>query len=80
MKTFIAATRKLLNRPRVLHYVDIFVAAFAAALLFNKQHLLDAHGLNAVKAVVEASMVTGGKAVLEAYRKSLPPTDTAAPK
>jgi len=69
----------LLNKGRVLHYTDIFLAAFAVSLLYNKQHLLDAHGLNAVKSVAFAASVAGGKAVFEAYRKSQAPVPAAAP-
>lgn len=72
MSKLLTKARATLNRPRVMHYLDIFLAAFGVALLFNKQHLLDAHGLNAVKATIEAAAVTGGKAVFEAYRKSTP--------
>lgn len=67
----------ILNKGRVLHYADIFLAAFAASLLYNKQHLLDAHGLNAAKSVAFAASVAGAKAVIEAYRKSQAPA--AAP-
>lgn len=79
MKALLAAT---LNRGRLLHYSDIFAAAFAMSLLYNQQHILDAHGLNAVKSLAFAAAVAGGKAVLEAYRKSRGPhTDPqAAPK
>lgn len=72
MKKLYAKVRAIVNRPRIMHYVDIFLAAFGVALLFNKQHILDAHGLNALKAIIEACAVTGAKATFEAYRKSLP--------
>lgn len=70
--------KSLVNRGRVAHYVDIFVAAFAMALLYNKENLLGEHGLNALKSVAFAACVAGGKAVFEAYRKSVPAAATAA--
>lgn len=63
---------KQINWQRVLHYADIFLAAFAMSLLFNQQDILGAHGLNAAKSVAFAAAVAGAKAVLEAYRKAHP--------
>lgn len=64
--------KKLPTRARVLHYLDVFVAAFIVSLGANKEHVLDAHGLNAWKSLLLAAAVVGGKAVIEAYRKSTP--------
>lgn len=72
MKKFFAKARAVLNRPRVVHYTDIFIAGTVTALYFERQDLLGAHGLNAVGCLVFGAAVTGGKAVLEAYRKSVP--------
>lgn len=69
----VAKARAIVNRPRVMHYVDIFLAATGTALYFERDRLLGAHGLNAVGCVVFGACVTGGKAVVEAYRKSVPP-------
>jgi hypothetical protein len=68
----LSSLKALATRARVMHYVDIFLAAFGMALLYNQQDLLGAHGLNAVKSVVFAASVAGGKAVFEAFRKSTP--------
>lgn len=62
--------KKAINKGRILHYADIFIAAFGMALLYNKEDFLGAHGLNAVKSLAFAASVAGGKAVIEAYRKS----------
>lgn len=62
--------KQILNRGRLLHYADIFLAAFGLQLLYNQQQILGAHGLNALKSVAFAACVVGGKAVIEAYRKS----------
>jgi hypothetical protein len=75
----LARLRALANRARVMHYVDIFLAAFGMALLYNQQDLLGAHGLNAVKSAVFAASVAGGKAAFEAFRKSTPAKAPAPP-
>ena len=75
----LAQLKAILNRGRLLHYADIFLAAFGMALLYNQQDLLGAHGLNAIKSIVFAACVAGGKAVLEAYRKSHGAAKAAAP-
>lgn len=63
--------KTLLRRERLIHYADVFVAAFVVDLGANQQHILGAHGLNAVKSLLAGAAVVGGKAVIEAYRKSV---------
>lgn len=72
MKKLYARIRAILNRPRVVHYADVFLAGTGTALYYNRDHLLGAHGLNIVGSIVFGACVTGGKAVIEAYRKSVP--------
>lgn len=72
MKKLAGGLRRLVTKSRVLHYLDVFVAAFVVALGANKEHILGAHGYDAWKAIVEAAAIVGGKAVIEAYRKSTP--------
>lgn len=72
VKNAAAAVKRVLTRPRILHYLDIFLAAFVIELGSNDLHLLGAHGLDAWKAAAIAAAIAGGKAVFEAYRKSLP--------
>lgn len=72
MKALAARLRAVFNRPRVVHYADIFFAASAVDLGANQQHILGAHGLNAIKSVAAGAAVVGVKAVIEAYRKSVP--------
>lgn len=72
MKTAIAFVRRLVNRPRVMHYLDIFLAGTATALYWDRDRLLGAHGLNAVGCLVFGACVAGLKAVIEAYRKTVP--------
>lgn len=67
-----AKIRALLTRSRILHYLDVFVVAFVLSLGANKEHVLGAHGWNAWKALLFAAGTVGGKAVLEAWRKSSP--------
>jgi hypothetical protein len=75
VKSIFARIGAVLNKPRVMHYLDIFVAAFAVELGFERDRILGAHGLNALGCVGVAAAVAGGKAVIEAYRKSFtPPT------
>lgn len=74
MKKLIATTGKIVNRPRVMHYLDIFVAATATALYWDRDRLLGAHGLNALGCVAFGACVGGLKAVIEAYRKTVPAT------
>jgi hypothetical protein len=69
----------LLNRGRLLHYADIFIAAFVVDLGENQQHILGAHGVNAWKALLQGAAVIGGKAVIEAYRKSSAAKPAAPP-
>jgi hypothetical protein len=76
MKKFAAHARAILNRPRVVHYLDIFVAGTGTALYFERDKILGAHGLNAVGCLVFGAAVAGGKAVIEAYRKSVPAIPT----
>lgn len=84
MKKFLkkvgAKVRAIITKPRVMHYADIFLAGTGAALYYNRDHLLGAHGLNAVGCVVFGACVAGLKAVIETYRKSVPssPTPPAA--
>jgi predicted short-subunit dehydrogenase-like oxidoreductase (DUF2520 family) len=70
MKKLFSKARALFYKSRVLHYADVFLASFIVALGANKEHLLGAHGYNAWKSLVEAAAVVGGKAAIEAYRKS----------
>lgn len=79
MKQPVSRLRGLFNRGRVLHYVDIFAAAFGMALWYDRAHLLDAHGLNAVGCVIFGACVVGAKALLEVFRKSTPATSAVSP-
>lgn len=79
IKATAAKIRTILNRPRVVHYLDIFLAGTVTALYFERDRLLGAHGLNAVGCLVFGAAVAGGKAVLEAYRKSVGPKPPASP-
>lgn len=72
LKKLAARARAIANRPRVMHYADIFVAGTGTALYFERDKILGAHGLNAVGCLVFGAAVAGGKAVIEAYRKSVP--------
>jgi hypothetical protein len=72
MKALLARVRAIVNKPRVMHYIEIFAAAFAMAVYYNRADILGAHGLNVLGSVVFAACVAGAKAVLEAYRKSSP--------
>ncbi len=67
-----ATVRAIVTRPRVVHYIDIFLAATGTALYWNRDKLLGAHGLNIVGSLVFGAAVAGLKAVIEAYRKSVP--------
>lgn len=71
MKNLLKRIRAVVNKPRVMHYADIFLAAFGTALYWNRDRLLGAHGLNIVGSLVFAGAVAGGKAVIEAYRKNV---------
>lgn len=73
----VSVARKILTRTRLLHYLDVFVAAFVLALGANKEHVLGAHGWNAWKALLFSAALVGGKAVLEAWRKSSPSSETS---
>lgn len=77
VKKAAAAVKRVLTRARILHYLDIFLAAFVVELGSNDLHLLGAHGLDAWKAAVIAAAIAGGKAAFEAYRKSLPAGSSA---
>lgn len=72
VKKAAAAVKRVLTKARILHYLDIFLAAFVIELGSNDLHLLGAHGLDAWKAAAVAAAIAGGKAVFEAYRKSNP--------
>lgn len=78
MKTLVRRLAAIVNRPRVMHYLDIFAAGTVTALYYNRADLLGAHGLNIVGSVVFGACVAGAKAAFEAYRKSfLPPAPPA---
>lgn len=70
MKTLLRRVAAVVNRPRVMHYLDIFVAATGTALYYNRDRLLGAHGLDLVGSIVFGACVAGLKAVVEAFRKS----------
>lgn len=80
MKKLYRRLAAILNRPRVVHYIDVFLAGTGTALYFDRDRLLGAHGLNVVGCIVFGACVAGGKAVLEAYRKSARTTPTAPTK
>lgn len=73
LKAIAARLRAIANRPRVMHYADIFIAGTGTALYYNRDRLLGAHGLNVVGSIAFGACVAGGKAVIEAYRKSVGP-------
>jgi len=58
-------------KRKLLHYVEIFAAAFGMAAIFNVQNVLAASGLDAAKAAVFALVVAAAKAGLEAVRVAL---------
>lgn len=76
MKTLIrkaaAKIRAIVTRPRIIHYVDIFIAGTGVALYYNRDHILGAHGLDALGCIAVGACVAGLKAVIEAYRNSVP--------
>lgn len=63
----------ILNKGRLLHYLDIFIAASVVDLGANQQHILGAHGLNAAKSIAAGAAIAGVKALIEAYRKANKP-------
>lgn len=79
MKNVFARLYAVMNKPRVMHYADIFVGAFAVELAFEREQILGAHGLNALGCVAIAAATAGAKAVVEAYRKSFTPPAPPAP-
>lgn len=58
-------------RRRFAHYADTFLAAFAIALVVNADHVLDAHGLDALKSAGVAALITAAKAGIEAVRATI---------
>lgn len=62
-------------KKNLVHYLVIFIAAFGVTALTNSDHLLDAHGLNAVKSAALALVVAGLKAGFDALKATV-----AAPK
>lgn len=72
LKSLVRKARAIANRPRVVHYADIFLAAFGVELVYEREQILGAHGLNALGSLALAASVVGVKAVIEAYRKSVP--------
>lgn len=72
MRKLFAKIRAIATRPRVIHYVDIFLAGTGVALYYNRDHILGAHGLDALGCIAVGACVAGLKAVIEAYRKSVP--------
>lgn len=80
MKNLFARLWAVVNKPRVMHYIDIFLAATATALYWNRDKLLGAHGLNVVGSLVFGAAVAGAKAVVEAYRKNFTPPPPPAAK
>jgi hypothetical protein len=53
---------------RVLHYVEIFGAAFAVTILVNGEGILNAHGLSAIKSAAVAALIAAVKAGWDAVR------------
>jgi len=83
IKNGIKRLAAVVNKPRVMHYADIFIAGTVTALYWNRDQLLNAHGLNIVGSIAFGACVAGGKAVVEAFRKdftppSSPPSSTPA--
>lgn len=70
MKTILKRLGAVVNRPRVMHYADIFLAGTLTALWVNRDQLLGAHGLNLVGSIAFGALVAGAKAVIEAFRKN----------
>jgi hypothetical protein len=68
----------LVTRKRLVHYGDVFIAAFVVDLGANQQHILGAHGLNALGSLAMGAAIVGGKAVIEVYRNSAPKVQAAA--
>lgn len=79
VKKLSAKLRSIITRPRVIHYVDIFLAGTGVALYYNRDHILGAHGLDALGCIAVGACVAGLKAVIEAYRKSVPTSTPGEP-
>jgi hypothetical protein len=69
MSKLFSRARAVVNRPRVQHYIEIFVAATGSALFYQRDQILGAHGLDAVGCLVFGACVVGVKAAMESYRK-----------
>lgn len=63
---------------RLEHYAAIFAAAFAVTLVANAQHIMDAHGLDALKAAAVAAVVASLKAGYDALTAPLRPSPPPA--
>lgn len=78
MKQLLARVRAVMNKPRVMHYIDIFLAGAGTALYWNRDELFGAHGLTVVGSIAFGAAVAGLKLVFEAFRKDFnlpaPPT------
>jgi hypothetical protein len=55
-------------KKNLVHYAVIFGAAFAVTALANTDHILAAHGLNALKSAAVALVIAGLKAGFDALR------------
>ncbi len=58
-------------KSRILHYVEVFAASFGLTLIVNAEHVLDARGLDAMKAALVALAITAAKFGLSEVRKRL---------
>lgn len=63
-----AASTHVSWKKRAAHYLEIFAAAFAVTALVNADHLLAAHGLDALKSAGVALVVAAVKAGVDALR------------
>jgi len=59
-------------KKKLIHYGEIFAAAFAVTALANVDNLLNAHGLDAWKSAVVALAIAGAKAGLDAVKAKIP--------
>ena len=64
-------------KKKLIHYCEIFGAAFAVTALANADHLFAAHGLNALKSAAVAVLIAGAKAGYDAVKSAVTPTPSA---
>lgn len=61
-------------KKKLIHYAEIFGAAFAVTALVNADHLLAAHGLDALKSAAVGLVVAAAKAGVDALKSTVAKT------